>query len=37
MEGAVSECIVPSDHSAHQNPQAFAEVARILKLNAETP
>jgi pimeloyl-ACP methyl ester carboxylesterase len=35
MEGAQSECIVPSDHSAHQNPKAFAEVARILKLNAE--
>ena len=37
MEGAQSECIVPSDHSAHQNPKAFAEVARILKLNAEAP
>jgi pimeloyl-ACP methyl ester carboxylesterase len=35
MEGAKSECIVPSDHSAHQNPKAFDEVARILKLNAE--
>ena len=35
MEGARSECIVPSDHSAHQNPKAFDEVARILKLNAE--
>lgn len=35
MEGAKSECIVPSDHSAHQNPKAFEEVARILKLNAE--
>lgn len=34
MEGAQSECIVPSDHSAHQNPKAFEEVARILKLNA---
>jgi hypothetical protein len=34
MEGAQSECIVPSDHSAHQNPKAFDEVARILKLNA---
>jgi len=33
MEGAQSECIVPSDHSAHQNPKAFDEVARILKLN----
>jgi pimeloyl-ACP methyl ester carboxylesterase len=35
MEGAKSECIVPSDHSAHQKPKAFEEVARILKLNAE--
>ena len=35
MEGAQSECIVPSDHSAHQNPKAFDEVNRILKLNAE--
>jgi pimeloyl-ACP methyl ester carboxylesterase len=35
MEGAQSECIVPSDHGAHQNPKAFDEVARILKLNAE--
>ena len=37
MDGARSECIVPSDHSAHQNSEAFAEVARILKLNAEAP
>jgi pimeloyl-ACP methyl ester carboxylesterase len=35
MEGAMSECIVPSDHGAHQNPKAFDEVARILKLNAQ--
>ena len=35
METAESECIVPSDHSAHQNSKTFAEVARILKLNAE--
>ena len=34
MDGARSECIVPSDHGAHQNPKAFAEVKRILKLNA---
>jgi pimeloyl-ACP methyl ester carboxylesterase len=33
MDGAVSECIVPSGHGAHQNRQAFAEVARILILN----
>jgi len=35
MDRAESELIVPSDHSAHQNPKTFAEVARILKLNAE--
>jgi hypothetical protein len=35
MDGAQSECIVPSDHGAHQNPKAFAEVTRILKLNAQ--
>ena len=33
MDGAQSELIVPSGHSAHQNPQAIAEVKRILKLN----
>ena len=33
MDGAQSECIVPSDHGAHQNTKAFAEVKRILKLN----
>jgi pimeloyl-ACP methyl ester carboxylesterase len=32
MEGAQSELIVPSNHSAHQNPKAIAEVRRILKL-----
>ena len=31
MEGAVSELVVPSNHSAHQNPQAIAEVKRILR------
>lgn len=30
MENAVSEKIVPSDHGAHQNPQAIEEVRRIL-------
>jgi len=35
LEGAKSELIVPSGHSAHQNPQAIAEVRRILLLNAE--
>ncbi len=34
MDGAKSELVVPSSHSAHQNPQAIAEVLRILKLNA---
>ncbi|MCX6877334.1 MAG: alpha/beta fold hydrolase [Verrucomicrobia bacterium] len=31
--GAVSEKIVPSHHPAHQNPEAIAEVERILKEN----
>ena len=34
MDGAESELIVPSGHSAHQNPQAIEEVRRILLLNA---
>ncbi len=34
MDGAQSELTVPSNHSAHQNPQAIAEVKRILKTNA---
>jgi hypothetical protein len=34
MDGAQSECVVPSDHGAHQNPKAFEEVKRILKQNA---
>ena len=34
METAASERIVPSGHSAHQNPEAIAEVARILRLHA---
>ncbi len=33
MDGAESELVVPSSHSAHQNPQAIAEVKRILKLH----
>jgi len=33
MEGAVSEKVVPSSHSAHQNPAAIAEVRRILLLH----
>jgi pimeloyl-ACP methyl ester carboxylesterase len=35
MNGAQSEDIVPSDHSAHQNPQAIADVLRILKTHAQ--
>jgi pimeloyl-ACP methyl ester carboxylesterase len=34
LEGARSELIVPSNHSAHQNPQAIAEVRRILDEHA---
>ena len=37
MDGAVSECIVPSGHGAHQHPKTFAEVTRILKANKPTP
>jgi pimeloyl-ACP methyl ester carboxylesterase len=33
MQGAKSELIVPSGHSAHQNPNAIQEVRRILVLN----
>ncbi len=33
MDTAETEFIVPSGHDAHQNPQAIAEVERILKLN----
>ena len=36
MDGAKSELIVPSAHPAHQNPQAIAEVHRILLLNARS-
>jgi hypothetical protein len=34
METAESELVVPSSHSAHQNPQAIAEVKRILQRHA---
>jgi pimeloyl-ACP methyl ester carboxylesterase len=34
MDGALSERIVPSDHSAHQNPEAINEVLSILRANA---
>ena len=30
LDGAVSEKIVPSDHSAHRHPEAIAELKRIL-------
>ena len=33
LDGAQSEIIVPSGHNAHQNPQAIAEVRRILLLH----
>ena len=33
MDTAESELIVPSGHGAHHNPQAIAEVERILKLH----
>ncbi|MBN8459068.1 MAG: alpha/beta fold hydrolase [Verrucomicrobia bacterium] len=33
LDGAVSEKIVPSGHSSHQDPAAFEEVRRILRLN----
>jgi pimeloyl-ACP methyl ester carboxylesterase len=36
LNGAASECIVPSNHSSPLNPQAIAEVHRILKLNAQS-
>jgi len=31
MNGARTENIVPSDHAAHQNPQAIEDAMRILK------
>ena len=37
LEGAQSELVVPSNHSAHQNRQAIEEVRRILKLHARFP
>jgi pimeloyl-ACP methyl ester carboxylesterase len=33
MQGSASEKIVPSDHGAHQNPEAIDEVKRILQLH----
>ena len=34
LDGAESELIVPSNHGAHHNAQAIAEVRRILLLHA---
>ena len=34
LDGAASEKIVPSNHSTPRNPEAIAEVHRILELNA---
>jgi pimeloyl-ACP methyl ester carboxylesterase len=36
VDGAASERIVPSNHSSPLNPEAIAEVHRILKLNARS-
>jgi pimeloyl-ACP methyl ester carboxylesterase/predicted GNAT family acetyltransferase len=36
LAGAASEKIVPSGHGSPHNPQAIAEVHRILELNAES-
>ena len=36
MPGAQSELIVPSDHSAPRNPEAIAEVRRILRLHLKS-
>ncbi len=36
LDGARSELIVPSNHSSPLNPQAIAEVRRILKQNAQS-
>ena len=35
MDGAKTEDIVPSDHNAHQNPQAIEDVLHILKAYAK--
>jgi pimeloyl-ACP methyl ester carboxylesterase len=36
LDGATGELIVPSNHSSPLNPEAIAEVHRILKLNARS-
>jgi hypothetical protein len=35
IDGAKTEDIVPSDHNAHQNPQAIEDVRHILKIYAK--
>ena len=35
LAGAESELVVPSDHGAQYNPEAIAEVRRILRMNLE--
>jgi len=35
LDGAQSELVVPSDHGAQYNPEAIAEVRRILRMNSE--
>lgn len=37
LDGAISEKIVPSGHSAHQNPQGIEETLRILRMHAGLP
>lgn len=37
LDGAVSEKVVPSNHSAHQDPEGIEEVRRILHLHAGLP
>lgn len=37
LDGAESELIVPSNHGAHQNPQAIQEVRRILRKHVGAP
>jgi hypothetical protein len=35
MDHAQTENIVPSNHTAHQNPQAIEDVLHILKAHAK--
>ncbi len=37
LDGAASELVVPSGHRVYENPQAMAEVKRILKLHLAQP